>query len=157
MDLNEEDRVAKKFTCPGCGKSIDFTASPYTQTASQPKTPRSTNVITLFPNLEGDEMTYVQGLIRDMGDNQAQQFASIYNSRRKDPQTILLVTLLGFLGIAGVQRFMVNQIGMGLLYLFTVGFCWIGTIIDVVNYKKLAFEENSKIAQNTAVMVRASA
>jgi TM2 domain-containing membrane protein YozV len=110
----------------------------------------------LFPNLEGDEMTYVQGLIRDMSDNQAHQFANIYNSRRKDPQTILLTSLLGFLGIAGVQRFMLGQVGMGLLYLFTVGFCLIGTIIDLANHKKLAFEENSKTAQQTAVMVRAS-
>jgi TM2 domain-containing membrane protein YozV len=114
------------------------------------------NVIQLMPTLEGDEMTYIQGLIKEMSDNQAQQFANIYNSRRKDPQTILLTTLLGFLGFAGVQRFLLEQIGMGLLFLFTVGFCFIGTIIDLVNHKKLAFEYNTRVAQQVAVMVRAS-
>jgi TM2 domain-containing membrane protein YozV len=114
------------------------------------------NILQLMPTLEGDEMTYIQGLIKEMNDNQAQQFANIYNSRRKDPQTILLVTLLGFLGFAGVQRFMLDQIGMGLLFLFTLGFCFIGTIVDLVGYKKLAFEFNTRVAQQVAVMVRAS-
>ncbi|MFN0158149.1 MAG: TM2 domain-containing protein [Bacteroidota bacterium] len=114
------------------------------------------NILQLMPNLEGDEMVYIQGLIKDMPDNQAQQFANIYNSRRKDPQTIMLTTLLGFIVIAGVQRFILGQMGMGLLYLFTGGLCIIGTIIDLVNYKKLAFEFNSSAAQQVAVMVRAS-
>ena len=114
------------------------------------------NILQLMPTLEGDEMTYIQGLIKEMNDNQAQQFANIYNSRRKDPQTILLVTLLGFLGFAGVQRFMLDQVGMGLLFLFTIGFCFIGTIVDLVSYKKLAFEFNTRVAQQVAVMVRAS-
>lgn len=45
---------------------------------------------------------------------------------------------------------------MGLLYLFTGGLCLIGTIIDLVNYKRLAFEYNSTIAQQAAAMVRHS-
>ena len=51
---------------------------------------------------------------------------------------------------------MLGQVGMGLLYFFTGGFCVIGTIIDLVNCRKLTFEENSKIAQQTSVMVKAS-
>ena len=43
---------------------------------------------------------------------------------------------------------------MGLLYLFTAGFCLIGTIIDIVNYKKLAFEYNQGKAQTIAMMVK---
>lgn len=109
-----------------------------------------------MPTLESDEMTYVQGLIKDMNDNQAQQFANIYNARRKDPQTILLTTILGFVVIAGVQRFILGQIGMGLLYLFTVGLCFIGTIVDLVNHKKLAFEYNINVAHQVAMMVKAS-
>ncbi len=114
------------------------------------------NILQLMPMLDGEEMVYIQGVIKDMTDNQAQQFANIYNVRRKDPQTILLVTLLGFLGVAGVQRFLTNRIGMGLLYLFTVGLCWIGTIVDLVNYRRIAFEYNYEVAQQVAVMVKAS-
>jgi TM2 domain-containing membrane protein YozV len=115
-----------------------------------------TSVSQLMPYLEGDEMVFIQGLIKDMTEDQTRQFATLYENKRKDPKTILIVTLLGFLGIAGIQRFLLNQIGMGLLYLFTAGLCFIGTIIDLVKYKELTFEYNSKIAQQVAVMVKGS-
>ena len=114
------------------------------------------NVMQLMPTLEGDEMVFVQGLIKDLNDNQAQLFANMYLSRRKDPQLVLLTCLLGFVAIAGVHRFILGHIGMGLLFLFTGGLCFIGTIIDLVNYKKLAFEFNTKQAQQVAVMVKAA-
>jgi len=114
------------------------------------------NILQLMPTLEGDEMVFIQGLLKDMPDNQAQQFANVYNSRRKDPQTILLTTLLGFVIIAGVQRFILGQIGMGLLYLFTGGLCIVGTIVDLVNHKKLAYDYNTKVAQQVVVMVKGS-
>jgi TM2 domain-containing membrane protein YozV len=107
-----------------------------------------------MPNLEPDEMHFVQNLVKDMNDSQIQQFATIYSTRRKDPQTILLLTLIGFLGIAGVQRFVLDQIGMGLLYLFTYGLCIIGTIVDLVNYKNLAFEYNQKVALQVSGLVK---
>lgn len=110
----------------------------------------------LMPTLQPDEMVYVQGLIKDMTDTQAQQFASIYYSRRKDPQTILLTCLLGLIIVAGVHRFLLGQIGMGLLYLFTGGLCLIGTIVDLINHKRLTFEFNSAAAQQVATMVKAS-
>ncbi|HEX7401624.1 MAG TPA: TM2 domain-containing protein [candidate division Zixibacteria bacterium] len=113
-----------------------------------------TNVMQILPELEGEEMVFVSNLVKEMPEQQAQQFAAMYRTRRKDPQTILIVTLLGFIGIAGIQRFMLDQVGMGLLYLFTVGICWIGTIIDVVNYKKLAFEYNQKQAMQVNMMVK---
>lgn len=114
------------------------------------------NVMQLMPNLEPDEMSYVQGLIKDYSDAQAQQFASIYLSRRKDPQTILLTCLLGFIVVAGVHRFILGQIGMGLLFLFTGGLCLIGTIVDLVNHKKLTFEFNTTTAQQVAAMVKSA-
>lgn len=112
------------------------------------------NVLQLMPTLEGEEMAFVQELIKDMNDSQAQQFAISYMARRKEPNNILLFTVIGFLGIAGIQRFVLNQVGMGLLYLLTGGLCLIGTIVDLVNHKKLAFEYNSKQAQQVAGMIR---
>ena len=114
------------------------------------------NILQLMPTLEGDEMVFLQGLLKDMPDNQVQQFANVYGSRRKDPQTVLLMTLLGFVGFAGVQRFYLDQIGMGLVYLFTIGFCFIGTLIDLVNHKKLAYDYNTRVAQQVVVMVKAA-
>jgi TM2 domain-containing membrane protein YozV len=112
------------------------------------------NVLQYLPALEGEELAYVKTLMKDMADEQAQQFAAVYGARRKDPQTILILTIVGFIGVAGVQRFMLNQIGMGLLYLLTAGLCWIGTIIDLVNFKKLTFEFNQKVAHEVSLATR---
>lgn len=112
------------------------------------------NIFQLLPSLEGEEMAYVQSLINDMTDAQAQQFAMAYSARRKDPTTILILALVGFVGFAGLHRFMLNQIGMGILYFLTGGLCLIGTIIDLVNHRKLAFEYNSTVAQQVALMTK---
>jgi TM2 domain-containing membrane protein YozV len=114
------------------------------------------NLLQLLPNVENEELNYIQGLVKNMNEEQVRQFAVIYNSRRKDPQMILLLTLVGFLGVAGIQRFIIDQIGMGLLYVFTGGLCLIGTIVDLVNYKSLTFEFNQKVARQVAGMVAAS-
>ncbi|GJQ61293.1 MAG: membrane protein [Melioribacteraceae bacterium] len=112
------------------------------------------NVLQLMPELVGMEQQFVQTLIKDMSDDEAQQFANVYRVRRKDPQTIMLLTLVGFLGIAGIQRFVVDQIGLGILYVLTGGICLIGTIIDLISYKNIAFEFNQRQAQEIAAMVR---
>ncbi|NCQ43310.1 MAG: hypothetical protein CO129_04615 [Ignavibacteriales bacterium CG_4_9_14_3_um_filter_34_10] len=112
------------------------------------------NVLQLLPELIGEEQAFVSSLIKNMTDDEASQFANVYRVRRKDPQTILLLTLVGFLGVAGVQRFIVDQIGMGILYLLTGGICMIGTIVDLVNYKSIAFEYNQKQAQQIAAIIR---
>ncbi len=111
-------------------------------------------VIDILPELTGEEMLYIQSLIKDMDDEKARQFANVYRTRRKDPQMILFTALLGLIVVAGVHRFVMGQIGMGLLYLFTLGLCFIGTIVDLVNHQKLAFEHNQKIANEVMSMVR---
>lgn len=111
------------------------------------------NILQILPELTGDEQRFVAHLLKDFDDGKAQLFANIYRSRRKDPQTILLLTLIGFLGIAGIQRFMVDQVGMGILYLLTAGICFIGTIVDIINYKSITFEFNMKQAQEVYAQV----
>ena len=114
------------------------------------------DIMRLMPDLEGEEMLFVRGLVTEMTDTQAETFAVAYRGQRRDPTTVLLLTLLGFVVLAGVQRFYLGQMGMGLLYLFTAGFCFIGTIIDVLNHKKLTFEYNQVKAQTMATMVKGS-
>ena len=46
----------------------------------------------------------------------------------KDPTTLLIVSL--FLGTLGVDRFMIGDVGLGVLKLLTGGCCGILTIID---------------------------
>ena len=108
------------------------------------------DIARIMPELEGEELLFVGNLVKGMTDTQADTFAITYRARRREPMTVLLLTLLGFVGIAGVGRFYLEQIGMGLLYFLTAGFCFIGTIIDVVNYQKLSFEYNALKAQAIA-------
>jgi len=100
-----------------------------------------------FPELEGDEMRYIAKVIDNMDEGTLKQFKVVYRARRKDPMLILILALLGFIGVAGVHRFFVGHIGMGILYFFTAGLCFIGTIVDLVNYRNFAFEYNREIAR----------
>ncbi|HHX69364.1 MAG TPA: TM2 domain-containing protein [Gallicola sp.] len=65
----------------------------------------------------------------------------------KDPTTLLLVSI--FLGSMGIDRFMLGDIGMGILKLLTVGLCGILTIIDwfivSTKTKELNFEKVMQI------------
>ncbi len=112
-----------------------------------------THILQIMPDLQGQELAYVQNLVKDYDDIQLQNFANIYRSRRKEPNVILLTTLLGFVVVAGVQRFMVGQIGMGILYLFTGGLCLIGTIVDLVNYQDMAFTFNRTVANEVDLAI----
>ena len=110
------------------------------------------SVLKLLPELQGEEMIYIQKLLDGMTADSALTFSTVYRSRRKDPNIILITALLGFVIAAGVHRFLLGQIGMGVLYLFTGGLCFIGTIMDLINHKQMAFEYNVKVAEEVAMM-----
>jgi TM2 domain-containing membrane protein YozV len=109
-----------------------------------------------FPGITPEEMGFLQQATAELDDNQKKYFYMIYSGKRKNPQDILLFTLLGLVVVAGVQRFVVGQIGMGLLYLFTGGFCLIGTIVDLVNHKAIATEFNRKMAYESFQIAKMS-
>jgi hypothetical protein len=43
---------------------------------------------------------------------------------------------------------------MGVLFFITLRLCYIGTIVDLINYQKLAFEYNQKAANEVAAMLK---
>jgi len=100
-----------------------------------------------LPELEGDELQYINRLLEDIPEDKIETFAKIYQARRKDPMLMLVLALIGFFGVAGIHRFFVGHIGMGILYFLTAGLCFIGTIVDMINYKNFAFEYNRNVAQ----------
>ncbi|MFN8154506.1 MAG: TM2 domain-containing protein [Bacteroidia bacterium] len=102
------------------------------------------NLLLSLPGIESEEMLFIQEAIKDLSEDQQKNFLLLYQGRRKDPQTIMICTLLGLVIVAGVQRFMLGQVGMGILYLFTGGLCLVGTIMDLINYKKMTLEFNQK-------------
>ncbi|MFT4605768.1 MAG: TM2 domain-containing membrane protein YozV, partial [Rhodothermales bacterium] len=103
---------------------------------------------------QDDEQLYVASLFKDMTEEQAEQFSRVYRQRRKETSITLVTALLGFLVVAGVHRFYLGQIGMGLLYFFTGGLCAIGTLVDLFNHKSLTYRFNEKQALDVANLVR---
>lgn len=115
------------------------------------------NFFASLPNATYEEVAFIQQTTAGLTDTQKQAFMSIYYNRRKSAQDILIFTLIGFVGFAGIQRFVTGQIAMGILYFFTAGFCLIGTIVDLVNHKSLANEYNRKVAYESMEMARMTA
>lgn len=107
-----------------------------------------------FPGITPEEMGFLQQGTAELNEEQKKYFYMVYSSKRKNPQDLLLFTLLGFVVVAGVQRFVIGQIGMGLLYLFTGGFCLIGTIVDLINNKTLANDFNRQMAYESYQMAK---
>ena len=99
-----------------------------------------------FESMTMDEYSFIHHASAGLSNNQMQTFMLVYNSRRKNPNDILLATLLGFLGLAGVQRFMTGKYLSGFLYLITGGFFGIGTIVDLFTYKSIANDYNRHLA-----------
>ncbi|HAZ20200.1 MAG TPA: hypothetical protein DCY75_08540 [Clostridiales bacterium] len=58
----------------------------------------------------------------------------------KDPTTLLIISI--FLGPLGVDRFMLGDVGIGVLKLLTAGVCGILTIIDWFTISNKAKEKN---------------
>ena len=114
----------------------------------------NTTVMMMLSNLEIEESIFIQNLIKDMDEERQKTFAMMYQNKRRDTTLILVTTIIGFFGFAGIQRFLTDQIGMGLLYFFTGGLCFIGTIVDLVNHKSLAFEYNQKVAFETLEVMK---
>ncbi|MBC8112426.1 MAG: TM2 domain-containing protein [Verrucomicrobia bacterium] len=100
------------------------------------------NLLMLIPGMELEESMLIKDATAVLTPEQVQMFAAIYNGKRKKRETILITTLIGFVAIAGIQRFILNQIGMGILYLLTGGLCFIGTIIDLINHHQMTDEYN---------------
>jgi TM2 domain-containing membrane protein YozV len=113
------------------------------------------NSYTGFESMTMDEYSFIHHASAGLSNNQMQTFMLVYNSRRKNPNDILMATLLGFLGVAGLQRFMTGQYMLGFLYLITGGFFGIGTLIDLFTYKSIANDYNRHLAYECYHIARA--
>lgn len=108
----------------------------------------------MIPGMDLEEMQFLKEFTKELEDSQLNTFISIYNGKRQKPDMILITALLGFFGLAGIHRFLLGQIGMGILFLLTAGLCFIGTIVDLVNYKRLTYEFNQQAAYEALRMTQ---
>ncbi len=102
-----------------------------------------------IPGLDPEELTRLNAAMQQLTEAEKVDFINIYANRRKDPQTILLLNLLGLVGLAGIHRFLTGQIALGIVYFLTAGFCWIGVIVDAINYKKITHNHNQLMMNET--------
>jgi TM2 domain-containing membrane protein YozV len=109
-----------------------------------------------FPGITPEEMGFLQQGTAELTENQKKYFYMVYSGKRKSPQDILIFTIIGFFGVAGIQRFVVGEVLMGLLFLFTGGFCAIGTVVDLINHKTIAADYNRKMAYESYQMAKMS-
>lgn len=72
-----------------------------------------------------EKMAYLKDRLMTADDSRLSVLSSV---ELKDPTTLLLISI--FLGSLGIDRFMIGDIGMGVLKLLTAGLCGILTIID---------------------------
>jgi TM2 domain-containing membrane protein YozV len=106
---------------------------------------QNNNPYMALPGISPEELGYIQQALAQLTENQQKYFYMSYSTKRKSPQDMLIFCIIGTFLLPGFQRFMVGQIGMGILYLFTAGLCLVGSIVDIVNHKTLALEYNQKM------------
>lgn len=111
-------------------------------------------MLMMMPGLQPEELMFIQELMKEMSESEQQQFLMYYQGKRKDSQTMLIFTLIGFFGVAGIQRFVLGDVVLGILYFLTVGFCGIGTIVDAINIKGMTGDYNRKQAIECAHMAK---
>ena len=104
-----------------------------------------------LPEITEPERSFLEQVTSAMADAEIQQFAIAYRRARKDPQTILLMAVIGVFAVQGLHRLYLGQVGMGLLYLFTWGLMLFGTITDIVRHKELTLNYNRELAMHIAM------
>ncbi len=91
-------------------------------------------------------------MMKDLSENQKMLFTSQYDSAKKDPGTMLVLSIL--FGGFGVDRFMLGDMGMGIIKLLTFGGCGILTIIDWFTTKGRTHEFNRKKANEIFTAIK---
>ena len=87
--------------------------------------------------LPAEKVVYLRERLLTLDDSKSALLSTV---EFKDPTTILLVSI--FLGTLGIDRFMLGDVGLGILKLLTCGVCGIMTIIDWFTVQKKAKEVN---------------
>lgn len=90
-------------------------------------------------------------LVQNLNDQQKMLFMTQFNSDKKDPGMMLLISVL--LGTLGVDRFMLGDTGMGLLKLCTGGLCGVLWFIDIFTTKGRTSDFNRAKAQEIMMTI----
>lgn len=87
--------------------------------------------------LPAEKIVFLKQKLLDLDEN---RFSVVSTMEFKNPTTLLLVPI--FLGSLGIDRFMLGEVGLGILKLLTLGLCGILTIIDWFTVQKRTRDQN---------------
>ena len=94
-------------------------------------------LITNQKKFEASQIPFITKKLNELSDDQVMVVST---ADYKEPMTLLIVSL--FFGGLGVDRFMLGEIGMGVLKLLTLGGLGIWTIIDLFNIMSKTRKKN---------------
>ena len=75
-----------------------------------------------------------------------ERFDEICTINFKSPTTALICA---FFGGFGIDRFYLGQIGMGILKILTLGFCFVGMILDIISAHKRTHAYNLRLLETS--------
>ena len=104
--------------------------------------------------LSNEERIYTEQLIERLNPEGQTQFLIKYKLKRKKPIIYLMLNFLGFLFIAGFHRFYIRKPLSGLLQFFTLGYFFIGTIVDAMTFISKVQEANIELAEKLCFEVQ---
>lgn len=84
-----------------------------------------------------DKISIIREKLESVSEN---KYSVIQSLDYKDPTTLLIISI--FLGYLGVDRFMLGQVGLGVVKLLTLGGCGIWSIVDWCMVTKMTKEYN---------------
>jgi TM2 domain-containing membrane protein YozV len=136
----------ERIELPELSILLRFVPTPFIKLNTEPMS----LVAQLLPDAEFEEMQEIEMLMAGRSVEEIKKFIYLYRGRRKEQQTTLILCLVGLFGFAGLHRLVNGDIGIGLLFFFTGGLCMIGTIVDLVNYRRLNLDANRRIMRDVA-------
>lgn len=83
------------------------------------------------------QLSMIKDKLASMSDD---KFALVCGASYQNATTVLIISIL--FGELGVDRFMLGEIGLGILKLITCGGCGIWWLIDLFNIKKKTYDYN---------------
>ena len=114
------------------------------------------DIMKILPELEGKELATISTLVNSLTDEQGFMFATGYRGRRKRIIFASLFFALCLFWLCGIHRFYLRSIGLGVVYLLTLGFCGIGLIVDLFLINSMTRAHNLRVGQEGLVFVKGS-
>lgn len=117
--------------CPYCGAETRYSKCEYCDSVIEQSAAETVNEVI---------QDVTRNIVQSMKASQdADEDASV-----KKKSTSIILCCLGFFGMGGIHRFYTGHIGTGILWLFTLGCFFIGTLVDLCSILTNNFYDNNR-------------